>query len=77
MKVPGKKNKVTRVIILIETVSCCVLIAISCIFPVIPSIFTADWCALSASILLASKLRNSRIPYSYYSSAFPLNLDQE
>jgi len=42
MNVPGKKNKVTRVIILIDTVSSLVFWAIFCILSVIFSMFSAD-----------------------------------
>ena len=57
MKVPGRKNKVTRVMILIETVSCFVFCAIMCISQVMNSMFSADCCAFIASNLLASMLR--------------------
>jgi hypothetical protein len=39
MKVPGRKNKVTVVIVFIDAVSIRVFSAIPCIFRVIPSIF--------------------------------------
>lgn len=52
MKVPGKKNKVTSVIIFIETVSVFVLRAISLISFVIISIFLVDfWDADARSLL--------------------------
>ena len=56
-KVPGRKNKVTRVMILITMASC----FICC---VMYSTRLAEYCALSVRSLLASTLRNSRIPYS-------------
>ena len=44
MKVPGRKNKVTRVMILIDTVSCLVFCAISCIsFVDFSMLLVDDW----------------------------------
>ena len=42
MKVAGRKNKVTVVITLMDTVSCFVFMARSCIFTVIISMRAAD-----------------------------------
>jgi uncharacterized membrane protein len=48
MNVPGRKNRVTRVIIFMETVSCCVFIAISNIASVIFSMRSVEsWARLA------------------------------
>lgn len=64
MKVPGKKNNVTSVMIFIDTVSLFVLRAISPISLVRCSMFFVDFCDCSASCLLASVLWYSRSPFS-------------
>ena len=61
-KVPGRKNKVTRVMILMKMASC----FICC---VMYSTRSAEYFVLPASSLLASTLRYSRIPYSCFKSA--------
>lgn len=65
MNVPGRKNRVTRVIIFMETVSVFVFLAMSFISLVMCSIFFVDARDSSARILLLCGLRNSRIPCSY------------
>jgi len=57
MNVPGKKNKVTSVIIFMETVSCCVFLDISNIASVIFSIRSVESWARLAYILLLSTAR--------------------
>lgn len=64
MKVPGRKNNVTRVMILMETVSSFVLCAMACISRVIASTLSADSRAFSASSLFASMFSYCRMPWS-------------
>jgi len=73
MNVPGRKNRVTRVIIRIETVSFFVFTAIRCMAFVIASIFPADICDFIASSLLASMLRIFKRPESYNPSQSCMN----
>ena len=61
-KVPGRKNNVTSVIIRMKIASC----FICC---VMNSTWSAEYCALPASSLLASTFRYSRIPYNCFTSA--------
>ena len=60
MKVPGKKNMVTKVMIRIDTVSFSVLSATSCIFAVISSIFKDDFVACIARSFPDRMLRHSK-----------------
>ena len=64
MKVPGKKNKVTQVMIFMETVSSFVFAASVCISLVKTSILLADRSELLAYKLLACMLLYWRIPLS-------------
>jgi hypothetical protein len=64
MNVAGKKNNVTVVMTRIDTVSCLVFFAISCISVVIVSIWSADCCALCAKAALVCTLRCCNIPLS-------------
>ena len=65
MKVPGKKNNVTSVITLMDTVSSLVFTAIRCIASVIASSFFAECWDLVAKSLFASMLWWFRSPESY------------
>lgn len=62
MNVPGRKNSVTQVMILMDTVSVLVFLAMMCISLVISSIRIAELCAFSAYSLLASVLRYCKMP---------------
>ena len=70
MNVPGRKNRVTRVIIRIETVSCVVFRARTCISLVMTSMFCADTCDLLARSPLASIFWYSRIPCNCNASVY-------
>ena len=62
--VPGKKNRVTKVMMRMETVSCFVFCAIWCVLWLIFSILSADSCALFAKDSLAFVLRYCRMSFS-------------
>jgi hypothetical protein len=64
IKVPGRKNSVTRVIIFMETVSCFVFLAISCIESVTSSIRSVEIWAFLVKALLVSIACLLRIPWS-------------